>query len=105
MTHEEDRPTWSRRAFLVLGTVASGVASVGRARRAAAHNSPSGDFGSAGYDRAFGAESGYRAVFQSPHVEATLQPPNTKRLDHLLLLQVKNWLNAFQFSYKARPED
>ena len=34
-----------------------------------------------------------------------MQPPNTKRLDHLLLLQVKNWLNAFQFSYKARPDD
>ena len=105
MTHEEDRLTWSRRAFLVLGAVASGAASLGQSRRAAAHNLPSADFGSAGYDRALGADSGHRAVFQSPNVEASLQPPNTKRLDHLLLLQIKNWLNAFQFSYKARPEE
>jgi hypothetical protein len=71
----------------------------------AAHNLPAGEFGSAGYDRALLADSGYRAVFQSPNIEAAVEPPNTKRLDHLLLLQVKNWLNGFQFSYKARPED
>ena len=28
-----------------------------------------------------------------------------KHLDHLLLAQAKNWLNAFQFSYKVPPTD
>ena len=105
MSNEPNSAPWSRRAFLTLGAVASAAVSAARARPAAAHNLPSGQFGSATYDRALLADSGYRAVFQSPHVEAAVPPPNTKRLDHLLLLQTKNWLNGFQFSYKARPEE
>jgi hypothetical protein len=101
----DERPSWSRRAFIALGAIASAATTVGSARRAAAHNLPPGEFGSAGYDRALLVDSGYRAVFQSPNIEASVQPPNTKRLDHLLLLQIKNWLNGFQFSYKARPDD
>jgi hypothetical protein len=50
-----------------------------------------------------GADGGYRAVFQSPNIEASVKVE--ERLEHLLLLQAKNWLNGFQFSYKARPED
>ena len=105
MSREDDQPSLSRRVFLVLGAVAGAAASAGQPRRVAAHSLPAGEFGSAGYDRALLADSGYRAVFQSPNIEAAVEPPNTKRLDHLLLLQVKNWLNGFQFSYKARPED
>lgn len=105
MPQEELPPWWSRRAFLALGALAGAAASAAKPRAASAHNLPPGQFGSTAYDRALLADSGYRAVFQSPNIEAAVQPPNSKRLDHLLAVQVKNWLNGFQFSYKARPDE
>lgn len=44
-----------------------------------------------------------KGVFQSPNVEAAV--PAGKTLNHLLLVQLKNWLNGFQFSYQMKPED
>jgi hypothetical protein len=98
-----DTPTLKRRSFLrFTALVSAGLGVIGR-RQAEAHNLPSGQYGSPAYDKAASVDMGYRAVFQSPHVEATARLGNN--LEHLLLLQIKNWLNGFQFSYKTRPED
>jgi hypothetical protein len=102
---DKDQPTSvNRRGFLGLGSaVAAAAAGLGWTRRAAAHNLPPGQFGAPPYDKAISADGGYRAVFQSANIEAAVKVGNT--LDHLLPIQVKNWLNAFQFSYRTRPED
>jgi hypothetical protein len=100
MADTPDPQRWNRRGFLGLGAV---LASWGWARPASAHNLPPGQYGALAYDRVLGADGGYRAVFQSPNIEASVKVGD--QLEHLLLLQIKNWLNGFQFSYKARPED
>lgn len=94
---------WNRRAFLGVGAALGAAAGLGRTRRASAHNLARGQFGGPSYDRALTADTGYRAVFQSPNLEASVRMGNT--LNHLLLIQLKNWLNGFQFSYGVRPED
>jgi hypothetical protein len=76
---------------------------VGKASQAIAHNLPPASFGSPTYEQALAATGDYRAVFQSPNIEAAVLIG--KHLSHLLLLQAKNWLNAFQFSYKVSPAD
>jgi len=60
-------------------------------------------FGSAVYDAALKAEGGMRGIFQSPFYDATIVAGD--HLNHLVLLQLKNWLNGFQFSYTMAPED
>lgn len=104
MAHDDDlSPPLKRRGFLALTALASsGLAALG-GRRAEAHNLQPGQYGSPAYDKAAAADMGYRAVFQSPHVEAAVKLGDN--LEHLLLVQIKNWLNGFQFSYKTRPED
>jgi hypothetical protein len=104
MAYDEDiGPTLKRRSFLgFTALVSAGLGAIG-GRRAEAHNLLPGQFGSPAYEKAAGVEIGYRAVFQSPHVEATFKLGDN--LEHLLLAQAKNWLNGFQFSYKTRPED
>jgi hypothetical protein len=94
---------WSRRGVLRLGAAAATVLGVGRASQATAHNLPPHSFGSPAYERALAAQGDYRAVFQSPNIEAAVL--RGKHLDHLLLAQAKNWLNAFQFSYQVPPAD
>jgi hypothetical protein len=76
---------------------------VGRASQATAHNLPPNSFGSPAYEHALAAQSDYRAVFQSPNIEAAVL--RGKHLNHLMLAQAKSWLNAFQFSYKVPPAD
>ena len=49
------------------------------------------------------ADGGVKGIFQSPHVEAAV--PAGKALNHLLLVQLKNWLNGFEFSYQMAPGD
>src|SRR5262245_45349750 len=101
----ERRSPWTRRGFLALGALATAAADALSPRRAPAHNLPPGQHGSPAYDKALGADGGFKAVFQSPSIEANIEIPTAKRRDHLLLIQLKNWLNGFQFSYQARPED
>lgn len=109
-TGEHHRDGWSRRTVIRRGAVAAasaGVASVagpGREpRRAAAHNLPPGEFGGPAYDAALDAQGGMRGIFQSPMVEASVVAGD--HLNHLLLIQMKNWLNGFQFSYEMEPDD
>jgi hypothetical protein len=102
MADRPDSRDWNRRGFLGLGAL-SALASWGFARTVSAHNLPPGQYGGPAYDKALGVKEGYRAVFQSPNIESSTLIDN--QLEHLLPLQVKNWLNGFQFPYKTRPED
>jgi hypothetical protein len=103
MREQPESARWNRRGFLGLGAALATAMGFGRPRSASGHNLPPGEFGGVPYDRAIAADTGYKAVFQSPNIESTLKVGNT--LNHLLLVQVKNWLNGFQFSYRVRPED
>jgi hypothetical protein len=77
-----------------LGVSASALVATSLRSTALAHNLPANTFGSAGYDATLKANGGTKAVFQSANVESTV-----KQGDTLLSVQVKNWMNAFQFSY------
>lgn len=95
------RPT--RRAVLRAGaaSAAAGALAGLAFRTTPARADP--NFGSAAYDAALKASGGVKAVFQSPHEDATVVASGA--VNHLLLLQLKNWLNAFQFSYRMDPAD
>lgn len=103
------RAGWSRRTLLRRGAAATaaGVAASGLpgmpAQRAAAHNLKPGSFGSPAYTAALDADGGMKGIFQSPMVEAAV--PAGENLNHLLLIQLRNWLNGFEFSYEMAPED
>lgn len=60
-------------------------------------------FGSPEYEAALKITSGMRGVFQSPELAAIMVAGDN--LNHLVLLQMKNWLNSFQFAYENAPED
>lgn len=100
----------SRRGLLKLGAVTTAAigatkvaTSLDSPQQVAAHNLPPGQFGSPLYDAAINADGGVKGVFQSPNIEASA--PAGKTLNHLLLVQLKNWLNGFQFSYQMKPEE
>ncbi len=113
MTNERDtgdKRSVSRRGVLKLGAIATAAlgatkvaTSLDAPQQVAAHNLPQGQFGSPLYDQAINADGGVKGVFQSPNIEAAA--PAGKTLNHLLLVQLKNWLNGFQFSYQMKPED
>jgi hypothetical protein len=101
---------WSRRSLIRRGaavTASAGVAAAGlpgRADRpAAAHDLPPGKFGSPAYEAVLDADGGMKGIFQSPMVEATVVAG--EYLNHLLLVQLKNWPNGFEFSYEMKPEE
>ncbi|MEZ4504723.1 MAG: hypothetical protein R2848_02405 [Thermomicrobiales bacterium] len=93
----------NRRALLRAG---AGVAAVGafgsltRASTLATQTAP--QFGSPEYEAALKITDGIRGVFQSPALDAL--SPAGDNLNHLLLVQIKNWLNSFQFAYEEAPE-
>lgn len=91
-----------RKEALAFGIGASTILVAAARSDVAAHNLPPGKFGSTAYASALEAK-GTKAVFQSANVEASVRQGDA--LNHLLSIQVKNWLNAFQFSYQMRPED
>jgi len=104
------RDGWSRRTLLRRSAAvgaSAGVAAVGlpgrSTRPAAAHNLPPGKFGSPAYEAVLDADGGMKGIFQSPMVEATVVAG--EHLNHLLLVQLKNWLNGFQFSYEMKSEE
>jgi hypothetical protein len=97
------RPT--RRSLLQAGAAVTAAGALARlaqpASMARTLNAPT--FGSQVYDTALQAQGGVKGVFQSPYYDATIV--SGEHLNHLLLLQMKNWLNGFQFSYQMAPED
>ncbi len=101
--HSGIRP--NRRTLIRVGAAAAaaGALGVGSSSPARAHNLPEGQFGSPAYSAALDATGGMKGVFQSPHVEASVVAG--KNLNHLVLVQLRNWLNGFQFSYGMAPED
>jgi len=109
-TEKRIRLRLTRRTALKLGALATaaagatlGVPGQATTRRVAAHNLPPGQFGSSAYDAVLNADGGMKGIFQSPHIEAAV--PAGKVLNHLLLVQLKNWLNGFEFSYQMAPGD
>ena len=95
----------NRRTLIRAGAAAAAAGALGVGPRTAtrAHNLPEGEFGSPTYSAALEETGGMKGIFQSPHVEASVVAG--KNLNHLLLLQLRNWLNGFQFSYKMAPEE
>src|SRR5690242_3050691 len=59
--------------------------------------------GSVGYDAALKETGGMKAVFQSPAIDARLVAG--QEVNHLLLVQLKTWLNSFQFAYELDPAE
>jgi intracellular sulfur oxidation DsrE/DsrF family protein len=103
-THLDARPT--RRSVLRAGAVVTTAAAIGGLTQRAALARPAltaPTFGSADYEAALAATGGVKAIFQSPHADAQFVAGDT--VNHLLLLQLKNWLNGFQFSYELAPAD
>jgi hypothetical protein len=98
-----DHSGWTRRGFLRFGAASVAAAGLGGSGTASAHNLPKGQFGSPGYDTALATRGGTKAVFQSPNIETAIVIG--KNPEHLLLIQLKNWLNGFQFSYQMAPRD
>jgi hypothetical protein len=94
----------SRRALLRAGAGAAALGALGGLTSgASARPLAAATFGSPAYDAALAAKGGVKAVFQSPFYDATIVAGNF--LNHLLLLQLKNWLNSFQFAYKMAATD
>lgn len=91
-----------RRQVLAIGIAASAILAKSTQGEAVAHNVQSGSFGSPAYDAALAKKGAVKGVFQSPNVEAAVKQGD--QLNHLLAIQVKNWLNGFQFSYKTPPD-
>jgi len=101
--HLNPRPT--RRTLLMTGAAATAASALGTwaIPSAMARNLRAQTFGSTIYDNALKVDGGIKGVFQSPYYNATLV--SGKHLNHLILLQLKNWLNSFQFAYKMPAED
>jgi len=95
----------SRRLFLRAGAATAAATALGAVVRPGtdlgALAAPT--FGSPAYDAALKASGGVKGLFQSPHVDASIAAGDA--VNHLLLLQLKNWLNAFQFAYQMDPKD
>ncbi len=98
MPSDSTSQTWGRRGFLRLGAAATALAGLTAYRTASAHLLPGSDITSSLYDNALNAKGGHKAVFQTPHVDASVLVGG--QLIHLVLGQITNWLNGYQFSYK-----
>jgi intracellular sulfur oxidation DsrE/DsrF family protein len=96
---------WSRRTLVRLGAAGGALAAVAAlgASPTEAHNLPGDQAGSPQYEAALTASGGMKALFQTPQIEATSL--SGKVLNHMVLIQARNWLNAFQFSYNLKPAD
>jgi hypothetical protein len=103
MTEHENGAQGTRRRFLQVGALTTVAAGLGAMRAAEAHVLPPKQSHAAAYEKALAVEGGTKAVFQSPFVEASIV--RGKARIHLLLAQLNNWLNAFQFSYGMPPAE
>lgn len=102
MTEHETGGQSTRRRFLQASALTTVAAGMGALRGAEAHVLPPEKSHPAAYEKALAVQGGSKAVFQSPFVEASIV--RGKNRIHLLLAQLNNWLNAFQFSYGTPPE-
>jgi len=96
----------TRRTVLKTGAALTAAGAIGSlARRSALARPALADptFGSADYDAALKVTTGMKGIFQSPFGDAFFTAGDF--VNHLVLLQLKNWLNSFQFSYKMDPAD
>jgi intracellular sulfur oxidation DsrE/DsrF family protein len=95
----------SRRTLLRAGAAATAAGALGAWTRSSAPAVALADsaFGSPDYDAALAATGGVKGIFQSPHVDANFVAGDF--VNHLLLLQLKNWLNSFELSYKTDASD
>lgn len=106
---DQNEPRWNRRSLMTKGavTAAAAVAATSVAslnlRPAAAHNLPADQAGGPAYDAALESEGGMRGIFQSPEINAAVV--GGENLNHLVFIQLRNWLNSFQFSYEMDPEE
>ncbi len=94
----------NRRALLRAGAALTAVGALGSLTRTstlAAQSAP--QLGSPEYEAALKITGGIKGVFQSPALDA--MSVSGDNVNHLQLIQLKNWLNSFQFSYKEAPED
>jgi hypothetical protein len=103
MTEHKTEAQGTRRRFLQVGALTTMAAGIGAMRAAEAHVLPPEQSHPAAYEKALAVEGGSKAVFQSPFVEASVV--RGKARIHLLLAQLNNWLNAFQFSYGMPPAE
>lgn len=95
-------PQPTRRALLRTGVAASAFGMLGAWNLSQAAARPP-DYGAPIYDAALKATGGVKGVFQSPAIDARLM--DGKEVNHLLLLQLRNWLNSFELAYKMDPAD
>lgn len=103
--HTDNQPDFRSTRRTLLGaaaavTAAGALGTFTRASTLAAQTTP--QFGSPEYEAALKITDGIRGVFQSPALDAL--SPAGDNVNHLLLIQLKNWLNSFQFAYKEAPE-
>lgn len=103
MTEHNTTGQGTRRQFLRVGALTTMAAGIGAWRAAEAHVLPPEQSHAAAYEKILAMEGGAKAVFQSPFVEASVVPGKARV--HLLLAQLNNWLNTFQFSYGMAPEE
>ena len=104
--HSDDRPDFRSTRRTLLGaaaavTAAGALGTLTRASTLAAQTTP--QFGSPEYEAALKITDGIKGVFQSPALDAMSVAGDN--VNHLLLIQLKNWLNSFQFAYKDAPDD
>lgn len=104
-TQSKTRP--NRRTLLKTGAAVTATAAFGAIQHREALARPAlataPTFGSPAYDAALKATGGVKAIFQSPHEDAQFVAGTF--VNHLLLLQLKNWLNGFQFAYTMDPAE
>lgn len=98
--HPGFQPT--RRTLLRTGLAATAAGALG-ARGLATTVARPQNSGSPVYAAALKEAGGMKAVFQSPAIDARMV--TGQEVNHLLLVQLKNWLNSFELSYKMNPAD
>jgi hypothetical protein len=93
----------TRRALLRTGLAATAFGALGGLAAVAASPASPSTSSSPVYAAALKTTGGMKAVFQSPAIDARLV--SGQEVNHLLLIQLKNWLNSFELSYKLDPTD
>ena len=102
MSSQHSGPQPTRRALLRTGLAATAFGALGARTLSPAAASPLANHAPT-YAAALKTTGGMKAVFQSPAIDARLA--DGEEVNHLLLVQLKNWLNSFELSYKMDPTD
>lgn len=100
MVSHQPGPQPTRRALLRTGIAATAFGALGARSMSVASASPL-DNRAPVYTAALKTAGGMKAVFQTPAIDARLVAG--QEVNHLLLVQLKNWLNSFELSYEMDP--